>query len=132
MTRSSSLRSATLAVLTAAAALGAPAAASAQALPNGEQLYVQRCAACHDQGLGGAPARTVISTRSHDSIVTTLSTGVMQPMASGLKPEEIAALATYLALEKPALANPDGPSATGATPSAAPPAAPPASPAPSR
>ena len=93
-------------IMLATAALTAPAAALAQPLPNGEQLYKQRCAMCHEAGMGGAPARTVISKKSHASIVQTLTSGVMMPQASGLKPEEIAALATYLALEKPALANP--------------------------
>ena len=92
----------------AAVALTAPATAFTQPLPNGEQLYKQRCAMCHDSGMGGAPARKAISARSHASIVETLTSGVMQPQATGLKAEEIAALATYLALEKPALANPKG------------------------
>lgn len=93
-------------LLSAVLFLALPASALGQPLPNGEQLYNQRCAFCHDTGTAGAPQRTVISERSHDSIVQTLTTGVMKPQATGLKPEEIAALATYLALKKPELARP--------------------------
>ena len=93
----------------AATAVLFPALASAQPLPDGEQLYKQRCAMCHDTGMGGAPTRTVISQKAHASIVETLSSGKMKLQATGLKPEEIAALATYIAIEKPALANPTPP-----------------------
>lgn len=89
-----------------AAFAAAPASVAAQPLPDGEQLYKQRCAMCHDAAMAGAPARGVISQRSHATIVETLTSGVMKPQASGLKAEEIAALATYLAIKKPALANP--------------------------
>ena len=94
-------------VLLSAVLLVAPIAVSAQALPDGAQLYQQRCAMCHETAMGGAPARTVISAKTHDSIIETLTSGVMKPQATGLKAEEIAALATYLALAKPALANPE-------------------------
>ena len=95
--------------------LSLPSAGLAQTMPNGQMLYNQRCRGCHEQGVGGAPVRAAISQKSHAAIVGTLTTGVMKPQASGLKPEEIAALATYLAIRKPALAPAAAPSKASKT-----------------
>jgi mono/diheme cytochrome c family protein len=90
----------------AASVLG-PVVGTAQPLPSGEQLYGQRCAFCHETGTAGAPPKAAISQKSHDSIVETLTTGMMKPQATGLTPEEVAALASYLAVAKPELAKPE-------------------------
>jgi len=68
-------------------------AVAAAATPDGEALYKARCAACHDGGNDRAPARAVLSRNPPSFIVTSLTKGAMVPMAAGLKPEEIVAIA---------------------------------------
>jgi mono/diheme cytochrome c family protein len=84
-----------LGVLTLAAARGVLAAQ-----PVGHDLYAQRCAACHDNATGRTPARDVLRILPPESIVTSLTNGAMIFQASGLRREEILALAGYVS-EKP-------------------------------
>ncbi len=62
----------------------------------GLRLYGERCAACHDHATGRTPSRVAISDNTRVFITTTLSGGIMQPMAQGLSPHEIASIAAAL------------------------------------
>ena len=72
-----------------------PAAQSGQAAL-AERIYAERCAGCHDKGVGGAPLRTALEARSADFIKTTLFTGVMRAQAQGLNPYDITILGEHL------------------------------------
>lgn len=63
-----------------------------------ERLYAAHCAACHDQGVGGAPKRAALEALSPDVIKAALSTGVMkaQAKAAGLNPYDIGILSERL------------------------------------
>ena len=62
----------------------------------GATLYGERCAACHDHASGRVPPKAAISENTRAFIATTLSGGIMQPMAQGLPPHGIASIAAYL------------------------------------
>ncbi len=66
----------------------------------GARLYAERCAACHDNPTGRIPPKATIADNTRVFIAATLSSGVMQPMAQGLKPEDIASIAAYLSTRK--------------------------------
>ncbi len=72
------------------------AAAAAAVVAHGESLFKARCASCHDPAIERAPPKVALARRFPDDIATTLKTGVMQPMATGLSDEDIHAIATYL------------------------------------
>lgn len=72
---------------------GVSPAATVPAAPDGEALYKARCAACHDGGNERAPTRDVLSKNPPSFIISSLTQGAMVPMAAGLKPEEIVAVA---------------------------------------
>lgn len=71
--------------------------------PEGQQLYQQRCAACHESGQSGIPPRAQLHARGADFIVDKLLLGSMQAQTLGLSEEQISAIAHYLASEPPAL-----------------------------
>ncbi|HLK67015.1 MAG TPA: PQQ-binding-like beta-propeller repeat protein [Bryobacteraceae bacterium] len=73
------------------------AAASYAAAPDGEALFKQRCATCHE----GAPqprmpTRQEIAARTPESVYRAMFEGAMQPQSSGLTPEEGRAIARYV------------------------------------
>ncbi|MEP6907634.1 MAG: cytochrome c, partial [Pseudoxanthomonas sp.] len=63
---------------------------------DGETIYKQRCAACHDYPQGNIPPRALIARRSHPYIVDVLTNGAMRPQAAGLGVGDIKAVARYL------------------------------------
>lgn len=73
----------------------APAKAQA-AEPAGKTLFEAHCSGCHSVGAGGAPSIATLSGFSHDKVVQALTTGKMQPMASGLSAADIQDIAGYL------------------------------------
>jgi len=80
----------------AAAATGADPGAPA---PDGAVLFQQRCAACHqnpDQATSRAPSKSVLAAREPDAIYAALTDGPMKPMAAGLAPADLDAIARYL------------------------------------
>jgi polyvinyl alcohol dehydrogenase (cytochrome) len=92
--------------LAAILSLGLPGAASAAdpaSPPDGGALYTQRCAACHDSpdAASRAPAKTILSSRSPNDIVSALTQGPMAPMAAGLSRPELDAIAQYLTGKAP-------------------------------
>lgn len=68
----------------------------------GGMLYKQRCAMCHDNPTGRIPARTFLGiVKSPDSIVATLTNGVMRPQATGLDADQIKSIAIFLTGRQP-------------------------------
>lgn len=61
---------------------------------DGNALFRQRCATCHDPAVDRAPSRAALAARAPEQIVDALTRGAMQPMAIGLTPAEIRAIAT--------------------------------------
>lgn len=63
---------------------------------DGETIYQQQCAACHDHPQGNIPPRALIARRSHSYIIDVLTHGAMRPQAAGLGTGDIEAVARYL------------------------------------
>jgi polyvinyl alcohol dehydrogenase (cytochrome) len=68
----------------------------------GAALYQQRCAACHDYPREQIPPKAVLSAKPREHIVQVLTSGPMQPMASGLTRAQINSVAAYLVSSAPA------------------------------
>jgi polyvinyl alcohol dehydrogenase (cytochrome) len=70
---------------------------------DGEALYKQHCASCHeDPGPGSrAPPRPVMAILGADAVFNTLSKGAMAPMAAGLSDAELDAIALYVTGKPP-------------------------------
>lgn len=77
-----------------------PATAPTVAAPvsglDGQAIYRQRCAMCHDHPQGNIPPRALIATRSRAQIIEALTHGVMRANATGLSTREIEAVAGAL------------------------------------
>ena len=68
----------------------------------GSALYDQHCAECHEHPAGRIPARSFISMlRTPESIINTLSKGVMRPMAKGLDATQIHNIAVFVTGREP-------------------------------
>ncbi len=61
-----------------------------------EALYKANCAACHDEGLNGAPKREALETRTPAAILASLETGLMREQGKLLSAEERKLVADYL------------------------------------
>jgi polyvinyl alcohol dehydrogenase (cytochrome) len=64
--------------------------------PEGEALYKQRCAVCHDNAQDRIPPLFLIRRRSAEDVIQTLTNGSMKQQAAGLSAEQIRALAIHL------------------------------------
>jgi hypothetical protein len=64
----------------------------------GEQLYLQRCAMCHDAGR--APPRSQIAQVSHSEIREALDTGFMAAISQFMTPQEKLLLVWHLSEEQ--------------------------------
>ncbi|HEY8573293.1 PQQ-binding-like beta-propeller repeat protein [Phenylobacterium sp.] len=62
----------------------------------GAVLYAARCASCHDNPVERTPSKAQLSGHTRAFIAQTMFQGVMRPMAQGLKPQEISAIAAHL------------------------------------
>src|SRR3954471_18244403 len=62
----------------------------------GEKLYQQKCASCHDNPTGRIPAKDVIANNTPTFIAQAMIEGVMAPQARGLTPHDMTSLAAYL------------------------------------
>lgn len=80
----------------ALALLGAAPAYATDAAPDGAALYAARCAGCHDNATDRTPSREVLSKNPAAFILTAMRTGAMAPMAQGLAPGEMVAIARYV------------------------------------
>ncbi len=74
----------------------APAPVANGMAKTGEHVFKQRCQACHDPAIERAPNLADLSARPRAAIVNALTAGIMVPMAQGLSPEQIQAVAVYL------------------------------------
>jgi polyvinyl alcohol dehydrogenase (cytochrome) len=72
------------------------AAADGAGAGQGEALYKERCATCHDNATERTPPRDVIAKNPPSFILAAMTTGLMQPMALGLSEDEMKAIALYL------------------------------------
>ena len=68
----------------------------------GGQTFTERCAACHVNPADRAPPKDALAAMGPDAINRALTTGVMQPMASGLSANDIESVALYLTGKAPA------------------------------
>jgi polyvinyl alcohol dehydrogenase (cytochrome) len=82
-------------LVAAAAALSFGAAANAQQA-SGQQVFEQRCKACHEPAIERAPSKAALAQRPQSDIVGALTSGIMKPMAAGLSAADIQAVAGYL------------------------------------
>jgi alcohol dehydrogenase (cytochrome c) len=82
-------------------AVALPVTAVAQGSSGGaidaEALFMAHCGTCHEPPVQRAPGREQMRSNTTREITEALTSGVMQPMAQGLSPAEIAALAGLLA-----------------------------------
>ena len=63
---------------------------------DGETIYAQRCAACHDAAADRTPPRLQLQRMAANDIATAMTRGSMQLQAMGLSDEEIRSVATFL------------------------------------
>jgi polyvinyl alcohol dehydrogenase (cytochrome) len=95
-------RSVIFAGITIASLLGSQMGAGSEAPApgtgnvQGEALYLQRCAVCHDHPAGRIPPRLLLNLRSPRVVANALKRGPMRPMAEGLNASDIDAVVTFL------------------------------------
>lgn len=90
-----------------AATLSAGTVASQQTAitsAEGEALYKQRCAVCHDNAQDRIPPLFLIRRRSAEDVIQTLTSGSMKQQAKGLSSDQIRALAVHLTGKQPGAA----------------------------
>src|SRR6185503_7996752 len=75
--------------------------------PEGEALYKQKCAVCHDNPQDRVPPLFLIRRRSAEDVIQTLTTGSMKQQAAGLTANQIRAIAIHLTGKEPVLAAQD-------------------------
>ena len=63
----------------------------------GEKVFENHCAACHEDPGNKAPKKAALQDMTYDAIFQAMEFGVMQPQAAALSKEERSAVATYLA-----------------------------------
>ena len=79
-----------------AGALAPQRRAAPPAARDGAALFASHCASCHEHATGRIPSREVLSRNPPSFIFGTLRNGVMAPMAAGLTPREMVAIARYI------------------------------------
>jgi len=83
------------AVAALSAVLTFPTSAQAPA-PDGAAIFESRCKTCHEPPIERAPGKAELAQRPRADIVRALTSGIMAPMAAGLTPDQINAVAAYL------------------------------------
>ncbi len=102
------MRWASLLVLCMSLSVGAAAAQTpAAVLKEGEGLYADRCAMCHEAGVPRAANREALSRLTPDAIQFALTKGSMSAQGSALTAAQIDALARTLGTAAPAAAATD-------------------------
>jgi polyvinyl alcohol dehydrogenase (cytochrome) len=64
---------------------------------DGEALYKDRCASCHDAPTGRVPALSAIRQMTANAVYAALTTGAMQSQTTGLSTQAVFALLAYIA-----------------------------------
>ena len=88
-----------IALLSTLLLLSASAAAAQDhtaANKEGEAVYLQRCASCHDTGVSRAPNRSSMAHMSPENVRLALTTGAMSKQAAGLSPAQLDFLIHFL------------------------------------
>jgi polyvinyl alcohol dehydrogenase (cytochrome) len=83
-------------VIAVSARTAAHSQAPGGATTQGEALYRERCASCHDGGVSRAPARAALRQMSQENIRFALATGSMSSQGAGLTPAQVDSLASFL------------------------------------
>ena len=84
-------------VAAVASILFVPAIAATQPpAPNGESVYTQHCAACHEGSMPRMPSRQALGTLTPEHIDTALSSFTMRRQGASLSPAERRAVAEFL------------------------------------
>src|SRR5580765_6378816 len=83
-------------VVFAAFVLSGPAIALAQAAPDGEAVYRQHCAGCHNGALPRMPSRDALKTLTPEHVETSLSSFTMRRQGAALSLAERRAVAEYV------------------------------------
>lgn len=80
---------------------GLLAAAQEKSVANkeGEALYGERCASCHDAGVSRAPSRAAMSEIPSEDIRSSLTTGRMNSQGANLTAEQIDAVSRFLSTQ---------------------------------
>lgn len=82
----------------ASLSLALPAVSAGQAvLPNGETVYRQHCAGCHEGALPRMPSRDALRASTPEAIETALSSFSMRRQGAALSPAERRAVSAFLA-----------------------------------
>ena len=96
------------------ASMEAKASVDRETLP-GAKIYHARCQMCHEGQAPKAPAKTFVQLMRPEAIYDALTTGVMQPLATGLSGEDRKHVAEYLSGEPFGTPQPpEAPACTGA------------------
>jgi polyvinyl alcohol dehydrogenase (cytochrome) len=66
------------------------------AAPDGEALYKQRCAMCHDNATDRIPPRGVLATYRPETVIRSLTTGTMREHGKGMSDEEKQVVARFI------------------------------------
>ncbi len=69
--------------------------------PRGATLFSEHCAMCHEHPKGNIPPVFVLGYQTPETVIRALTSGVMKPMAAGLSPEDIRAIAVHLTHREP-------------------------------
>jgi len=85
-------------VLCLTAAIGLSSGpAGAQRAPNGERVYAESCARCHDASIPLVPTRDALAAFTPEYIENSLSTFAMRSIGAGLSHAERRAVSEYVA-----------------------------------
>src|SRR5579862_7782494 len=95
------MRVTTLTRISMMVAVAAGVAIPAAAAVSGEQVYMRRCATCHDSGREGTPPRDALKQLSVARVLRVLDFGVMVNIAYVLNREEREAVAKFIGVERP-------------------------------
>lgn len=67
----------------------------------GEAIYREKCAMCHDSAQDRIPPRFILARRSADEVIHALTSGSMVQQARGLNADQIRAVAVYITSKQP-------------------------------
>lgn len=71
--------------------------ADAKLIAHGRTVFAARCSACHDQHMSGAPQRAQLAGLPAEQVRHALRNGVMRAQGEGLRDDDVAGLAAFIA-----------------------------------
>lgn len=99
-TKKSTLREALFAILLIAG-VQTQAAEDADKLIQGDRLFAERCASCHDHAQDRVPNTAALRTRSPEQILASMRSGTMRTQSVGLSVFQMQGIAQYLTGREP-------------------------------